>query len=698
MNPEEWGAIPVSDRGVLSPSGTVGVRPNAQAALDPTAWGAVPVQDQPSISPNAERIIERRGKEDQMLATMNPVVGAIYKILPRETVEQGLTFGFSDELTAGLRTLLGDNYDEALAAERERLARTRKERPVASVAGEVTGALLTTPLAPAANVLRGANVLSRAANAATTGAAYGGLYGFGAGEGGVENRAANAVNTGAFGAIAGGFGAPLVEGVVAGANALARPLRGMLNPEAEATRRVAGAIQRDNPNTPNAPAVAANALEDANTAGVPAVVGDMGGSRTLALARSAADTSPEARGALQNAVNDRFEGQSDRVGNVVRSIIGGDPNAAVTREALTNAARTANRPAYQRAYAQGNSVWDETLQSLAEAPAMQNAMRTAGVTGRNRAVADGFPPVRNPFVTDPATGRLVLRQGPNGETNIPNLQFWDHVKRELDKVGTGEARSLAEALRNHLDELVPAYREARAGAAAAFGGQDALEAGQQFVMSSMPLNEARRAHAQLSPAERRLFAQGFASDLLDKIAKVGDRRNIINSIFGSPDSRARMQLALGPQGAARLEAAARIENILDRLRTATQGNSRTAQYLADLGIAGGTGAVGLLGGFDPSSTGGAALAAILLRRGASAGVARIDQRVAQRVGEMLASNDPNILRNAYDMIARSRGLMEVIRAVENDISRGAIPNAPQGIVPRNVLPAAAEQDQNNVPR
>lgn len=208
----------------------------------------------------------------------------------------------------------------------------------------------------------------------------------------------------------------------------------------------------------------------------------------------------------------------------------------------------------------------------------------------------------------------------------------------------------------------------------------------------MPIKEARIAFQQLNNAEREMFRQGFASDLLDKIAKSGDRRNIVNSIFGSADARERLNLALGPQGAQRIEAAARLENVMDLLRTAVQGNSTTARQLAELGLAGGTGY--LYSGGDLTTTGGFALAALLARRGA----ARIDQRVATRVAEMLSSNDPQILRNAYNMVARNQSIMAAVRRAENDLSRLAIPNAPRISTPQNVLPAAAEQDQNNSPR
>lgn len=696
-----------AERGVLGPSGTVGVRPytpqqatqqsqrpsNAAISFDDLVPQKQQPQTQQQQSVLADPYTPTRNKADELTDTVAqnlPIVGTLFKVLPRQAVEQGLSFGFSDEIKAGLRSLFGDNYENALNYEREKLNQISKESPVASVAGEVTGALLTAPLMPAANILRGANVASRAVNAAATGGLLGGVYGFGTGQDGVENRLNNAIGTGAVGALTGGIGAPLVEGLVAGTRALARPFRGVMNPEAEAQRRVASAIATDNPNTPNAGRVAADTLESANAQGVPMVVADMGGETTRALTRSAANSSPQARTALNNAVNDRFETQGDRISDTVRAIVGGNPDAPAAREQLLNAARGVNRPAYQRAYAEGQNVWDDALEQLAQAPDMQTAIRAATIRGNNQAAVNGFEQVRNPFVFGP-NGQVSLRTNADGSFATPNLQFWDSVKQNLDKINTRESQFLARALRDHLDTLVPSYRDARAGAAAGFGAQDAIEAGQRFASSSMPIKEARIAFQKLNNVERQLFAQGFASDLLDRISKVGDRRNLINSMFQSADARQRLQLALGPRGAARLEASARIENMMDLLRSALQGHSTTARQLAELGLAGGAGAI--YSGGDLTTTGGFALAALLARRGA----ARIDQRVATRVAEMLASNDPQVLRNAYDMIARNQSIMQAVRRAENDLSRLSIPNAPQ-VATQNVLPAAAEQDQNNRPR
>lgn len=128
---------------------------------------------------------------------------------------QGLTFGFGDEITArGASLLSGREYDAELSAERQRLAKGREDHPVASIGSEVAGAVA----APAAafKALNNAGFFARSATSSGVAAASGGLYGFGAGEGGAGERLDNAKLTGA---ISGGIGA-----LAPGGGALAKAL------------------------------------------------------------------------------------------------------------------------------------------------------------------------------------------------------------------------------------------------------------------------------------------------------------------------------------------------------------------------------------------------------------------------------------------------------------------------------------------
>lgn len=109
---------------------------------------------------------------------------------------QGVTFGFGDEINAGIRAAgdflggkpFGEAYDERLAHERGLLDQTRQENPLSSFAGEMGGSMLI----PGAAMKSGATVGQNALRVGLAGAGTGGLYGFGEGEGGLVPRAQSA--------------------------------------------------------------------------------------------------------------------------------------------------------------------------------------------------------------------------------------------------------------------------------------------------------------------------------------------------------------------------------------------------------------------------------------------------------------------------------------------------------------------------
>lgn len=135
-----------------------------------------------------------------------------------------LTFGFADEISAGLGSLTGiggerGNYDANVTDQRQRDTEGGWER----FGGQVVGAL-AIPGAAARSVPQ----------AVGQGMAIGGTYGFGSGEGGVLDRIPNAAIGAAVGGAAGGA-------VKAGMDALARRAVNSAIPDSEALRRASQA-------------------------------------------------------------------------------------------------------------------------------------------------------------------------------------------------------------------------------------------------------------------------------------------------------------------------------------------------------------------------------------------------------------------------------------------------------------------------
>jgi hypothetical protein len=560
-------------------------------------------------------------------------------------------------------------------------------------AAGVVGQVAALPVAPAASLA------GRVAQGAAIGAGASGVAEL------ADTKDLRSAGLAALGGAAlGGVAPPALEGFAAGAGAIGRavggPVRALANADAEAARRVSGALSRDA--AIGGQQLDETALRAAQATGQPAVVADMGGETTRGLARSAANTSPEARAALSKVANDRFEGQAPRVADFVMGL-GSGRDAITARESLKAQAARANKPAYAKAFAQApGGMWNDDLAQLAQAPVVADAIRGATRTGANKAAAEGFKPVKNPFTTT-ASGDITL-----SDPNVtPSLQFWDAVKRNLDdKIGalqrSGENSAARDAIElrrqlvEGLDAAAPAYKQARAGAAAFFGAADALDAGEKFVSARGKNSEYARVIAKMSAPERKLFADGFASRLSQQINETGDRRSVLNSIFQSPAARERVTLALGPQKAKEFEAFMRVEGLMDQLRTAVQGNSTTTRQLIEAGLAGGIG--GYLSADNFSA--GAMLGAI-----ARVGKTRIDARVARRVGEMLASGDPAEFQRLAKMASKSKPIMDFIKAA--DVRLGAaLSGAGESVGNRMITitrgitgnnPAARADDENNGP-
>jgi len=590
---------------------------------------------------------------------------------------QGLTANFLDEAASGVNALydvvtgqapngMGAAYERHLASARRQDRDAQETNPGTYLTGQIAGGVATAPALPGGTGVVGGM---------KAGAAYGAVSGAGAGEG-IEGRAVGA----GVGALTGGAVGAAVPAAINGVTAVAKSIgnvvssvagsaRGAINAEAEAARRITAARAAD--------AAVGDVADEATVAaglanGQPLRVIDTGGEKTRALARASANVSPEGRAILDGTVNPRYEAQADRVTEFIRSMVG-TADAGATRETLQQAAKAANRGAYAKAYAQGSQgVWDDTLAQLVQAPAVQAEIRDAARRSANKAAGQGFKPVRNPFVVA-EDGTVSLQEGVT-----PNLQFWDVVKQGLDdqinalqrngKGGeAGDLIGLRDALRNRLDEIVPSYREARRGAASAFDAEDALEAGQKFVRSNVSINDARRAVARMTEPERKLFAEGFASDLIDQINRVPDRQSVVNRIFGSPQARQRIEVALGKDKASELEAFIRVEHLMELPRKALQGNSTTTRQLVELGLVSAGGGATWMTGDNRGLAMGVVAAAL------SRGRAKVDARVAQKVAEMLASDDPAVLQQAMKTVSRNPRLMEAIRGAEDYLVRSLGP-------------------------
>lgn len=598
-------------------------------------------------------------------------------------------------------------YEEEVANKRQVLKDAAEQYPKTYLASELAGGLAL----PVGAGGQAATIPLRAAEMAKTGALYGAAAGAGSGEG-LTDTAVKAGVGGIAGGAVGAVAAPVMEGVGAGVKygwekAVAGPVRAALNPEEAALRKLGGAVKAD----ANIDPTAQGRLTPAEMAGTDtAMLGDMGGPVTRRLADTAAIVHPETGGALNKALTDRAEGQFDRISDWLKSNFH-YPNIALQKEAIQKAATEVNDVRYRKAMTDGaNGVWSPELQRLAGSPSIQDAARGSIKALQDRGIAEGFrAPRQMPLEFNPENGLATLAKDGQGATIIPDLRFWDQVKRNLDtEINKAESKGDSETVNRltplkkqllaELDTQVKSYAKARSGAAHFFGEENALDAGKSFVTNNKVTNdEARRELASMKPNERQLFQDGFISQYVDVLSRTGDRRNILNKIADNPRARERLEIVMGKEKYAEFDTKLRIEGIQQLAKDAIQGNSWTARRLTDLGLVSGAG-IGSVGTYnmDPKEmVTGAVIAAL------ASGGKRIDARVSQKIGEMFMSKDPMLMDRALKLVSNNpvmrKSLIDMDKRIVASGAERPPGNVPAIAGPQPVSPVAAQEDSPSAP-
>ena len=494
-------------------------------------------------------------------------------------------------------------------------------------------------------------------------------------------------------AISSGLGAAIpvgvnaARGLIGGTAELGRRARTMVqnvrNPQGAARREVQASFQRDfesgqladRPGGTNWRAGAAltpTERQQATGRGQDLRVMDYGGENVAREGRKAANFSPSAKNEIMRVIGDRFETQSPRAVNLVEGEMNLSRSSQMIRDNLRQQARNLRAPLYNQAYQQGSSGIDTPLlDQLQRSRTFQRAMGRAERMLDDQNALPGWRPWQ-------------ARSG-QGNSGPYTLAFWDQVKRALDDYAGQAIRAgrnnqaatmseMARQLREELDRVVPLYRQARSTAARFFHAEDALEAGQNFAKGNFNWQEAEQAVSRLNTAERSLFAEGFADELVQKIQASGDRSNLLNRIAQSDMERNRIRIALGQQRYDQLETFLRIESIFEKMRNA-MGNSTTAQQSADMlkGYGGQPLGLSLSTLRDPFS---AIFGAIMA--GGRAAQLRINENIAEEIGRLLTSRDPDLFLQGLQQASR-RPIIEAIRAFDNALADAgiAIPIATQ---------------------
>ena len=450
--------------------------------------------------------------------------------------------GALDEANAGLSSLMGGNYSEALDYQRARDRRADKVPGSTAVqlAGGVAGTMagmsaLGVPLGVGSKI----PLAQRALFGAAVGAPVGAADMFARGEGGVENRAMNAAAGGAIGA-ATGAAAPVVGSVV---GAGAQRLADYLTSDAAIARL---GINRQTANVLLRQLGIDDTLTGAGSlriaaAGPNSMVADAGPAASNLLDTALQRSGPGATAARQ-AIEQRATNANLGFENTLNQTLGAPLGVETRQAAIRTGSAAARGAAYDAAYARPIDYASQTgqdLQSLfkripGEAWGYANKlMKLAGDKSKQIAVD----------VAD--DGSVTLK-------TLPDVRQLDYVKRALDAAATsGEGQgalggqtamgrafqNLSGDLRNTLKQAVPEYGQALDTAADPISRVKATEFGSDLLSPKVTREQVATKMANMGGAERRSAMSGLR-DAIDEITAN------VRSVASDPNMDAR-QLRAG---------------------------------------------------------------------------------------------------------------------------------------------------------
>lgn len=515
----------------------------------------------------------------------------------------GLLAGFGDEVSARLNALTGydarsgtygndTTYADQLAAVRGQEEQFRADHPVTATVAEIGGALI--PAATGVGMAaRGGTLGAQALRGAGAGAAMGGLYGFGEGEGGIQDR----MTDGLIGAAAGGVlgGALPAVGNLAGrgvraAQDWARDSSiGRNVADRMGVSRAAGSLVSDLVGMSNPQAL----QQSLARAGDDAMLAD--GSTTLARALDLVTQSPGDGAALAlQRIDDRAARSSDAI---VDALLGGKQGPRIPPATLQNrmadSARGKINPLYREAYEsaidyaspEGRAI-EELIKRIPPAR-MNAAIRSA----QDRMTYDGHP-----------LAQVLAQIGDNGSVEVsqlPNVMQLDYIKRAFDAVAddskdaiTGRmtsdgafASQIARDIRKATKQAVPAYGDALEAAANDIRQRGAVRTGQGLLSARTTVEDALGEIGNATGAERRAMREGVLGQIEHTLGNVRavatdpdiDARQALTAFkeLSSPNAQRKMEALFGDEWPGVQQAMSEATAALG-LRARTGGNSMTA--------------------------------------------------------------------------------------------------------------------------
>lgn len=453
----------------------------------------------------------------------------------RETMLQGATLGFGDELVGAMSHITGGDYTSARDAARDRYAGFQEQHPVGAVAAEVGGALPTA-------IGSGGLALGRQAiqhlpkwlTLALAGGTAGGIEGAGKAET-MEQVPVAAGIGGGLGAV-GGVVVPKAVGI--GGDLLGAawdPIKDRLF--TSAGRRAQNAVRENLARDAILPGQLSANLQ---TMGPEATVADAAGRNIQQLGKTMMDQPGATEETMQRLIN-RQKQQQPRLTEALERTSGTDKEFNAGMREITATRKAQAQANYPDAYA-GNIELTEELDELLTRPSARKAWTDA----RRMAADDGIELPDLYMRND--DGDII------GVDNLPSMEVLDWMKQGLDSVidaqtditgklsrkGT-KVLGIKQKLLEQLDDQNPSYKLARREFSDQSSMLAAARQGRKILKDDFEISEELL--EDMTAADKEAYIVGATRAIKDRIASGGDTHDVTNKILGNNNVKRKLRNA-----------------------------------------------------------------------------------------------------------------------------------------------------------
>jgi hypothetical protein len=289
-------------------------------------------------------------------------------------------------------------------------------------------------------------------------------------------------------------------------------------------------------------------INEADRAGKPMTLADVGGENVRAMAGNVSRQPGESRNVATQFLNERDAGAGQRLNADITNYVHGGESMQRTTQAMLAARSETGRPAWN-AVREMDGVWSPRLQEFIEDPSLRAGMARGYEIERLESLAE-----RRPF--DPTQMGVDLdAQGNIQMIRAPNMRVLHMGKMGLDAMIADERNEITGRLsqrgvaldrvrRAYLQEIdgldrQGTYRNARALWEGPSASMDAIRAGRGIFTSSP--DEIAHEFGAMSPANQEFYRLGVADMVRERLMKTGFSGNDAAAIIKNPWMRAQLQ-------------------------------------------------------------------------------------------------------------------------------------------------------------